>query len=88
MRLHVYLDDELVRELDELVGDRGRSAFIEEAVARRLDAERRRKQIWSAVGSISDEGHAWDPDPGAWVRETRRRETEARERRLRDAMQD
>ena len=75
MRLHVYLEDELVDELNQLVGARERSAFIGEAVRDALDRKRRWDKIWSAVGSISDEGHAWDPDPAAWARAQRRRQT-------------
>jgi hypothetical protein len=75
MRLHVYLEDELVGELDQLVGTRERSAFIGEAVRDALDRKRRWDKIWSAVGSISDEGHVWDADPAAWVRSQRRQQT-------------
>lgn len=74
MRLHVYLDDDLVRELDELAGPRERSAFIEEAVRQRVDRERRWRLIRSAYGSISDGGHPWDEDPGRWVHESRRQD--------------
>lgn len=85
VRVHVYLDDALVQALDAEVGARERSAFIEEAVRKELDNRRRWRLIWSAVGSISDDGHPWDPDPAAWVRETRRRETQTRETKLREA---
>jgi hypothetical protein len=71
VRLHIFLDDELVRELDEHVGRRGRSAFIARAVERALDDERRWELIRSAMGSIPDTGHDWDEDPAAWVREQR-----------------
>jgi len=82
MRVHVYLDEDLVAELDELVGDRGRSSFIEDAVRAQVDRERRWRAIWSAVGSVGDRGHAWDPDPAAWVHEQRRRDTEHRDAKL------
>lgn len=82
MRVHVYLDEDLVAELDELVGDRGRSSFIEDAVRAQVDRERRWRAIWSAVGSVADGGHDWDPDPAAWVHEQRRRDTEHREAKL------
>ena len=67
MRLHIFLEDELVKELDEVVGPRGRSGFIAAAVERALDRERRWKLIRSAMGSIPDTGHEWDEDPAAWV---------------------
>jgi len=72
MRLHITLDDQLVRELDERVGARRRSAFIAGAVAHALDDARRWELIESALGAIGDSGHAWDEDPGSWVTEQRR----------------
>jgi len=72
MRLHITLDDELVRELDRRAGSRGRSAFIAGAIARALDDARRWELIESAIGSIPDTGHDWDADPAAWVTAQRR----------------
>lgn len=72
MRVHISLDEDLVRELDEIAGERGRSAYIEEAIKQRVDRERRWRKIWSAIGSISDEGHPWDPDVAKWVHDSRR----------------
>jgi hypothetical protein len=72
MRVHLSLEDSLVEEIDQRVGPRQRSSYIAEAVAQRLDRERRWAKIWSAVGSISDTGHDWDEDPAAWVHEQRR----------------
>lgn len=72
MRVHISLDEELVRELDELVGRRGRSPFIAEAVRSAVAQERRWQLIRSAIGSISAEGHPWDPDAAAWVHDSRR----------------
>jgi hypothetical protein len=72
MRLHISLDDALVRELDRRVGPRRRSAFVAAAIERALDDERRWELVWSAAGSISDEGHDWDGSPAEWVAEERR----------------
>ncbi len=72
MRVHISLDDELVRELDERAGSRGRSSYIADAVRKKLDADRRWEKIWSAIGSIPDHGHEWDEDPAKWVHEQRR----------------
>lgn len=72
MRLHITLDDALVEELDRRVGPRRRSGFIATAVRLALDGERRWEAIDAALGSIADEGHAWDDDPAAWVRTGRR----------------
>lgn len=67
MRVHISLDDGLVRELDRRVGARNRSAFIAAAVREALEEERRWELIESALGSIADGGHDWDADPAGWV---------------------
>lgn len=72
MRLHITLDENIVRELDRRVGARGRSAYIARAVERALDDEERWELLESVTGSISDRGHEWDDDPGVWVRDQRR----------------
>jgi hypothetical protein len=90
MRLHVYLNDDLVAQLDGEVGSRGRSAFVEECVRTELDRRRRWRSIWSAFEEppIDGEGHPWDPDPAAYLHEERARESAAREARLRAAWGD
>jgi Arc/MetJ-type ribon-helix-helix transcriptional regulator len=72
MRVHISLDEDLLRELDELVGARGRSPFIAEAVRRAVEQEHRWRLMRSAIGSISDEGHPWDPDVARWIHDSRR----------------
>lgn len=74
MRVHITLDDALVRELDRRVGPRRRSAFVASAVERALEDERRWELVWSAAGAIPDDGHDWDADPEAWVASERRRD--------------
>jgi metal-responsive CopG/Arc/MetJ family transcriptional regulator len=71
MRLHISLDDEIVRALDGRVGQRQRSAFIAAAVVRALDDERRWEEIEGAIGAVSEADHVWDGDPASWVREQR-----------------
>ena len=68
------MDDALIAELDERVGARGRSRFIEGATRAALEEERRWESIRSAIGTIDDVGHEWDLDPAAWVHEERRRD--------------
>jgi len=75
MRMHINLDDELVAELDARVGRRRRSRFIAELIRRALDDERRWDDIEAGLGAF-DEDHAWDADPGGWVRQ--QREADAR----------
>jgi len=72
LRVHILLDEDLVRELDELAGERGRSSYVEEAIRERLERERRWRKIERALGSIPDTGHDWDEDPARWVHEQRR----------------
>lgn len=72
MRMHIELDDDLVAKVDELAGPRGRSAFVRTALERAVHHEIRRSSIEAAAGAIADEGHDWDVDPSAWVREQRR----------------
>jgi metal-responsive CopG/Arc/MetJ family transcriptional regulator len=72
MRVHITLDDELVRRLDGRVGSRRRSAYIARAVAHALEDDHRWELIESALGAVSAHGHAWDDDAAAWVREQRR----------------
>lgn len=72
MRLHMSLDDDLVKELDRRAGSRRRSAFIEAIIRRALDDAKRWDALEDAVGSIPDSGHDWDGDAAAWVRQSRR----------------
>jgi metal-responsive CopG/Arc/MetJ family transcriptional regulator len=72
MRVHISLDDELVRRLDERVGSRARSSFIAEAVRTALDDEDRWSLIRSSIGAIPATGHEWDSDPSEWVHAQRR----------------
>ncbi|MGI8523698.1 MAG: hypothetical protein ACR2K3_10380 [Nocardioides sp.] len=72
MRMHIELADQLVREVDELAGSRGRSAFVRRAIELAVRQESRRRSLEGATGTISDSGHEWDDDPAAWVRRQRR----------------
>ena len=72
MRVHISLEEDLVAQIDRRVGSRRRSTYIAEAVRKKLESDLRWEKIRSAYGSISDEGHPWDPDPARWVHESRR----------------
>ena len=72
MRVHINLDEDLVRRVDELVGPRGRSPFVADAVRKAVEEELRWRAIKRAAGGIADHGHEWDEDPAAWVRAQRR----------------
>ncbi|MBV9139623.1 MAG: hypothetical protein JO115_01650 [Pseudonocardiales bacterium] len=71
IRLHITLDDTLVRDLDHIIGARERSSFIATAVRRAIDEYQRSEALEAALGSIMDSEHDWDTDPGAWVRAQR-----------------
>jgi metal-responsive CopG/Arc/MetJ family transcriptional regulator len=70
--MHIQLDDDLVRELDQRVGPRQRSAFISGLIRQALRDEQRWDEIEASLGVISDTDHAWDDDPAGWVQEQRR----------------
>ncbi|MCV2489029.1 ribbon-helix-helix domain-containing protein [Geodermatophilus sp. YIM 151500] len=72
MRMHIVLDDDLVRQIDERAGKGGRTRYVTEALRQRLDNERRWESLLSAAGTVADEGHEWDDDPAAWVAGQRR----------------
>jgi metal-responsive CopG/Arc/MetJ family transcriptional regulator len=72
MRLHISLDDDLVKQLDRRVGTRRRSTFISETLRRALDDEQRWDDIQAGLGALSDTEHEWDADPAGWVRAQRR----------------
>jgi metal-responsive CopG/Arc/MetJ family transcriptional regulator len=72
MRLHISLDDSLVRQLDERVGPRQRSVFIGETLRRALEDERRWDDIESGLGVLAGREHEWDGDPADWVSAQRR----------------
>lgn len=73
MRVHITLDERVVRALDERVGVRRRSAFISAAVMSALEHESRWDLIEGAIGSIQDGGdRVWGADAGAWIRAERR----------------
>ena len=74
MRTHVVLPDDLVEDVDNLVGKRNRSRFIAEVVAERLRRERLIRAIREGAGSLDMSRHPeWEtPEKVAeWIRELR-----------------
>lgn len=69
--MHIELDDELVAQLDELTGPRGRSTFVRAAIKEAVQQAQRWAALDSAAAVIDDSGHAWDQDPAGWVRDQR-----------------
>lgn len=79
MRMHINLDDELVREIDERAGSRGRSRYIREAIEGRLDLDRRLAARRRAFGSIPDFAPEMTPES---IGEDRSREGRRRQEKL------
>ena len=79
MRVHINLDEDLVRTIDELAGERGRSAFIRDAVAQEAERQRKLRSFWAAVYFPGD----FQSDMTAeTISEDRKREDLAREAKL------
>jgi len=75
MRTHVILPDDLVMEMDRMVGKRRRSRFVAEAVRERLRKERLLKAIREGAGAIDLNEHPEWATPGkvaGWVHVLRR----------------
>ena len=67
MRLHITLEDDLVKQLDSRVGSRRRSSFISATVRAALEDERRWEDIEAGLGALAGSEHEWDADPAGWV---------------------
>ena len=75
MRTHIVVPDDLVDEVDRLVGKRQRSAFFTEAARERLRRENLLRALRETAGSISADDHpewATSRKVAAWVRNLRR----------------
>lgn len=73
-RAHVVLPSDLICEIDERVGQRRRSKFIQEAIEEKLHRLRRVEAFKRVVGSVADgEIPEWDtPEATAqWVHDLR-----------------
>jgi hypothetical protein len=72
-RTHIVIPQELVSEIDALVGKRGRSAFLTEAAEKELTRLRQIRALEAAVGSWKDRDHPELKEGAAkWVRKLRR----------------
>jgi hypothetical protein len=79
MRIHINLDDDLVKRIDEVAGSRGRSGFVREAVEGRLDLDARVAARRRAFGSIPDFAPWMTPE---WISENRKDEDRRRQEKL------
>jgi predicted transcriptional regulator len=85
IRTHMVLPRDLVDAIDDLVGQRKRSAFVAEAVAEKVDRERFGRALANTVGSLNAEDYPeWETGEkiSAWVREMRAIDNEIGNRKL------
>jgi metal-responsive CopG/Arc/MetJ family transcriptional regulator len=74
MRTHVVLPEDLIADVDSIVGKRKRSRFIEEAVRQSVRRAKLRMALEQARGIIDLDDHPEWSTPekiSAWVREQR-----------------
>jgi len=79
-RAHVILSDEVVAAIDERVGERGRSRFLEEAAREKLERLGLEAGIREGAGILKDKDYPHWRDTDAvkeWVRASRRGELTA-----------
>ncbi len=79
-RTHVFMSDEVLEAIDEVVGKRGRSRFLEEAAKEKLERLALLESIEASAGIArgSSYGHWRDRrSTASWVRRTRRTERPA-----------
>ena len=79
MRAHVVLPDDLVEEVDRLVGKRKRSAFITETLRERLRSDQLLRTLREVAGSVKAADHPeWTTSRkvAAWVRKQRRQSSQ------------
>ncbi|MEA2623357.1 MAG: hypothetical protein QOH61_2267 [Chloroflexota bacterium] len=78
-RTNVTLPEELLRQVDELAGPRGRSAFVADAVAAKVKRERLRKALDDLRGVTIGTPSYMTPDEAyRWVRRMREDDEDAR----------
>jgi hypothetical protein len=74
VRTNLLLPAELVAEVDELAGPRGRGRFVAEALREKLGRERLQRVISETAGILDREAYPqWDSsdDVASWVRALR-----------------
>ena len=76
-RTHVVLSDEVIDAIDERVGERGRSRFLEEAAREKLERLELEAAIRQGSGLLKDKDYPHWRDTESvkeWVRTSRRGE--------------
>ena len=75
VRTHIVMPEKVIRQLDRLVGSRGRSKFVVEAVVARISHIKLQQVASKVAGSLRDtpiSGWETGENASAWVREQRR----------------
>jgi len=77
-RTNLTLPEELLRQVDEIAGPRGRSRYVADAVAQRVKRDRLRRAIEDSYGSLVPKGGRpmTREDVSAWAREQREEVTD------------
>lgn len=76
-RTNLTLPEELLREVDELAGPRGRSRYVAEAVAQRVKRDRLGRAIRDTAGILALTPHQMSRDEvTAWIDDLRSEETD------------
>ncbi len=81
-RTHVIFDDEVLRAIDDRVGQRGRSRFLEEAAREKLERSEAEAAIREGAGMLKEDDYPHWRDTATvreWVRASRRGELAADE---------
>ena len=74
-RTHVVLSEQLVKDIDTLVGTRQRSSFLTQAAEEKLMRLRQLKTLEAAAGSWNDKDHPELKQGAAkWVAKLRRQD--------------
>ena len=85
-RAHILLPDDLLADIDRLVGPRGRTAFLIEVLRGEVNRRRLLELLNSPEPIWRDKDHPELADGAdAWVRDMRDRDTESDSTRLRSA---
>jgi metal-responsive CopG/Arc/MetJ family transcriptional regulator len=76
-RTNLTLPEDLMREVDQLAGPRGRSRYVAEAVAQRVKRDRLGKAIRESAGVMKGKPGAMTPEKVTqWVASMRSEETD------------
>lgn len=76
-RTHVIIDDEVIGQIDRLVGQRGRSRFLEQAAMEKLQRLAQEQAVRAGAGALRKADHPEWVNQDAindWVRTQRRTE--------------